>query len=86
MSVITIELDGGLIQDVGIVYSGYENPADKRFPIGVVIVDYDTDGLDDLVEVPQESGGHRDAYVHEEFVCVKNDRLARWIRKSGYTG
>ena len=58
---ITVVLDGGLVQDVVSL--------DDRL-VGLIydVIDYDTDGAEDITEIRQSDGSITDAFVNSGFI------------------
>ena len=74
MAVVTVNIEGGLVQAVGFVGDGE--------PTGVVVIDYDTDGIDpdEVSEVPQDGDGDTaEAYVRELGFIQWEGPVAEWI-------
>jgi hypothetical protein len=69
---LIITCDGGLVQSVN---------SDDPALIGqeVVIVDYDAEGSDDYVEVPQGDGTTSEACVHKDKIYAARKRIVNFL-------
>lgn len=68
---VIITVEGGVIQDIS-----------ADIPIEAIVIDFDIDGADDLVAVPQRGGGTESARVTEWVTGPdKVKRLAANLRK-----
>jgi hypothetical protein len=69
---LIITCDGGLVQSVN---------SDDPALIGqeVVIVDYDAEGSDDYVEIPQGDGTTADACVHKKRIYSSATHIVKFL-------
>ena len=65
---IVIVVEGGVIQSV---------IADRSFSGDLRVIDYDADGADDFVEVPQEGGGTERALLWHPHISINPKEVSR---------
>jgi hypothetical protein len=86
--IMALSIEGGIVQGASLIEDG-----DYKVR-SVVVVDYDTDGMDekDLTVVPQGGGETQEAYVYEKelenwtgekYVGVeRSDTVGLWLQKN----
>lgn len=77
--IVAIRIEGGIVQSATVLEDG-----DYKVR-GVVVIDYDIDGMDpdDLTDVPQGGGTMEEAYVNEVSMENWNEipELVEWLAK-----